>query len=89
MPHSYSLVKVNSAMSNLITYPLPSNMVADPVRPSQILIANAQPQTVFRKPHMITELQTLPKWQPRTGRNDNFIKWYDALVSAEADLETA
>ena len=62
-------------------------MVADPVRPSQILIVNAQPQTVFRKPHMITELPTLPKWQPRTGRNDNFIKWYDALISAEADLE--
>ena len=31
--------------------------------------------------------RVLPKWRPRTGRNDDFINWHDALISIEADLD--
>ena len=31
--------------------------------------------------------RVLPKWRPRTGRNDDYINWHDALISIEADLD--
>ena len=29
----------------------------------------------------------LPRWKPRDGRNDAYIKWYDALINLESDLD--
>ena len=40
---------------------------------------NAQQQT--------NVLPELPKWRPRDGRNDDYLKWYDALATFEADFD--
>ena len=32
-------------------------------------------------------LPKLPNWRPRDGRNAAYLKWYDALMTAEADLD--
>ena len=65
------------------SYPLPSNMVAGGVHDTSLTNhhyatpQNAQPLTIA----------PLPKWHVRNGRNQAYLKWYDALMTAEADLD--
>ena len=33
------------------------------------------------------DMPKLPRWRPRGGRNDDFIKWMDALTAVENDLD--
>ena len=65
------------------TIALPSNMVAErsTIDP-RIYITNAARYTPNAK-----DLPQLPQWKPRLGRNDAFVKWLDALITAEADLD--
>ena len=35
----------------------------------------------------IEQQAQLPKWNPRNGRNSQFIKWLDALQNIESDLD--
>ena len=60
-------------------------MVAEETDPST---PKAQQHSLSAKRHplYITD-PVLPRWQPRSGRNDQFIKWFDALGSLEADLD--
>ena len=56
---------------------------ADPSSPK----AQQHSLTAKRHPACITDQPVLPRWRPRSGRTDEFIKWSDALVSLEADLD--
>ena len=40
-----------------------------------------------RKPSLVTEQPVLPRWRPHDGRNDSFIKWFDALETIENDRD--
>ena len=64
--------------------PMTPNMVAE-----EVDISSSQTRTSStRKPSAATELlPQLPLWSPRLGRNDAFIKWHDALINIEADLD--
>ena len=73
-PHSNSISKAAS-----------HNMVAEET------FAFASPKhtpIVTRQPSIaIADQPVLPRWQPRSGRTNEFIKWYDALVSLEQDKD--
>ena len=72
--------------SNRIHSALPSCMVAEGVGITSPTSQHHTP-SVKRNSSTVTDQPVLPRWRLRDGRNDDFIKWHDALVSLEADLD--
>ena len=69
-------------LSNSTSKALPSNMAADRsydfTSPKHAPLAVTSHSTFVR-----ADQPVLPRWRPRSGYNDAFIKWKNALVSHE------
>ena len=63
-----------------------SVMVSDLSKPPSTFIC--KPDLASRKAQIVNtqDLPKLPTLRPHDGRNDNFIKWIDALHNVERDL---
>ena len=68
-------------------YRMPPNMVAGRFDHRHLQPSLQHYPNIVTRQAPTKEPPTLPKWNPRTGHNTTFIKWYDALVSAENDLD--
>ena len=87
LPHTHDSIDPLTRPRAYSPYSVSSCMVARG-RPDAALVhaQTAIPPNAFQM-QSANPLPKLPAWRPRDGRNAAYLKWYDALMTAESDLD--